>query len=200
MPDDDRSSEPGAVALSIAAWLRRLDPGPLATLRRLDPDGAAPAFWRLAARHDLLARQPARWSPVVRALAILTPKGAPEERPDLHDPGRPLGMALCDGGDPGWPGAGPPRPMLSERRLAQILAARGTARELALVRALRALAARRPSASGLRVPDVAWAFLNPADPGALAAPYYRRLDRAEGASAKADREMSPNPESAPADA
>ena len=177
MPDDN----PGAVALSVAGQLRRLDPGPLATLRRLDEDGAAPAYWRLAARHDALARQPTRWSPIVRALAILTPKGPPGDRPDLHDAARKLGTALCDGGDPAWPGDGTARPMLSERRLAQILAARGAQRALLLTRAVRALAARKPAASGLNVPDLAWAFLHPANPGAIAGPYYSRLDRAERA-------------------
>ena len=101
----------------------------------------------------------------------------PKNRPDLHDKTRPLGETLCDGGNPDWPGA--PRPMLSERRLAQLMAARGKQRAVLLTRAIRALAASKPSGAGLRVPDIAWAFLNPECSEMLAAPYYRRLDRAE---------------------
>ena len=172
MPDD-----PGTISLSVAAQLKHLDPGALATLRRMDDDGAVPAYWRLAASRVPLSDRPERWAPIVRALAILTPKGAPENRPDLHDKTRPLGETLCDGGNPDWPGA--PRPMLSERRLAQLMAARGKQRAVLLTRAIRALAASKPSGAGLRVPDIAWAFLNPECSEMLAAPYYRRLDRAE---------------------
>lgn len=48
-------------------------------------------------------------------------------------------------------------------------------------RAPCALAARKPAAAGLNVPDFAWAFLNPGNSGAIARPYYGRLDRAERA-------------------
>lgn len=176
------SDDPGAIALSLAGRLKHLDPGALAALRRMGDDGAAPAYWRLAARHAALSDRPMRWAPIVRALAILTPKGSPEDRPDLHDAERPLGMAFCDGGDPGWPGTGTPRPMLSERRLAQLMAARSDQRIVLLTRAIRALAASKPKGAGLRVPDIAWAFLDAKHPEALAAPYYRRLDRAERAA------------------
>ncbi|MGR3435480.1 MAG: hypothetical protein ACU0CO_11435 [Shimia sp.] len=174
MRDD---GDPGATALSVAGRLRTLDADALAALRRMGDDGAVPAYWRLAATRPLLSDRPTRWVPIVRALAILTPKGAPEDRGDLNDDARPLGMAFCDGGDPAWPGA--PRPMLSERRLAQLMAARGTQRAVLLTRALRALAASKPAQARLRVADVAWAFLAPARADLLAAPYYRRLDRAE---------------------
>ena len=174
------SDESGAIALSVAAQLKHLDSGALATLRRMDDDGAVPAYWRLAASLEPLSDRPYRWAPVVRALAILTPKGALEDRPDLHDAKRSLGEALCDGGNPDWPGA--PRPDLSERRLAQLMAARGKQRAVLLTRAIRALAASKPSGAGLRVPDIAWAFLDSKRPEMLAAPYYRRLDRAERAA------------------
>ena len=179
-------SDAGKTALSIAGHLRRLDPGALAALRRMGDDGAAPAYWRLAARHDDLARRPATWAPFVRAVAILTPKGPPENRTDLHEPGHKLGQVLCDAGDADWPGAGSPRPLLSERRLAQLLAARGAQRGVLLTRAVRALAARKPARAGLDVVDLAWAFLNPGNAEAVAVPYYRRLDRGERAAAKAD--------------
>ena len=172
-------SDPGTTARSLAVAMRHLTNGEMATLRRLGPDAAAPAYWRLASRHEALDRGRVRWAPIVQALAILTPKGSPGERPDLHDRRRPLGMALCDGGDPGWPGEGAVRPCISERRLAQLLAARGDQRATLLIRAVRALAARRNPRVGLDVADLAWAFLNPANAGAIAGPYYRRLDREE---------------------
>lgn len=180
-------SDVGSIALSIAGLLRHLDPGALAALRRMGDDGVAPAYWRLAARHDELARRPESWAPFVRAVAILTPKEASEDR--LDDPserGAKLGRALCDGGDADWPGplapGQAPRPLLSERRLAQLLAARGAQRGVLLTRAVRALAARKPAAAGLDVVDLAWAFLDPGRPDVIARPYYRRLDRAERAT------------------
>jgi hypothetical protein len=176
MPDP--TDDPGAVALSIAGTLRRLDPGALATLRRREDATATPAFWRLAARHDGLVRRPETWGPIVRALAILTPKGAPEDRPELHDGARKLGTCLCDGGDPDWHRGTAPRPMLSERRLAQLMAARGPQRAVLLIRAIRALGAKKPADAKIDVADLAWTFLNP-DPARLARPYYVRLDRAE---------------------
>ncbi|GIT93245.1 hypothetical protein JANAI62_37110 [Jannaschia pagri] len=174
------SDDPGAIALSLAKQMRSFDPGALAVLRRMGADGAAPAYWRLAASRPQLSQRPDRWAPIVRALAILTPKGAPEQRGNLYEATRPLGMALCDGGDPSWPNA--PRPMLSERRLAQIMAARGVQRDILLTRAIRALAASKPVNAGLRVPDIAWVFLVPDRPETLAEPYYCRLDRAERAA------------------
>lgn len=46
----------------------------------------------------------ANWVPILRILALLTPKGEapPERRPLLHNKARPFGRVLCDGGDPGW--------------------------------------------------------------------------------------------------
>lgn len=159
MPDD---RDHGATALSIAAALRPLDPGALAALRRMTGDGSVPAYWRLAASRPMLSDAPEKWVPIVRAIGILTPKGAPEDRSDLHDAARPLGKVLCDGGDPDWPGKlGPgqkPKPKLSERRLAQLLAARGAQRTILLTRAIRALAASRSGKMGVHVPDIAWAL------------------------------------------
>jgi CRISPR system Cascade subunit CasB len=179
MPDDH---DPGLTALSIAAELRRLDPGALSALRRMETHGAVPAYWHLAASHPPLSNSPTRWVPIVRAIAILTDKGAPERRRDLHDVTRPLGRALCDGGDPMWPGklipGRKPRPAFSERRLAHVLAARGRQRDVLLTRAIRALAVSRQSSVGLSVPEIALAFLLQDPSEMLAAPYYSCLDRA----------------------
>lgn len=189
--DTQRRNEqdPCAVARSIAGLMKAFGSGEMAALRRLGEDIAVPAYWRLAARHDVLHARREAWAPIVRALAILTPKAPPEQRSDerykLDDPKRRLGTALCDGGQASWPGTlapgADPRPLLSEARLGQLLAARGRQRTLLLTRAVRALAASRDVGVGLDVGDLAWRFLDP-DPERLAAPYYARLDRAERAA------------------
>lgn len=181
-------ADPNKTAIAVAADLRHLGAGDMAALRRLDDATAAPAFWRLAARHAAIGATPDRWAPIVRALALLTPKGPPEGRAPLHDAGCRLGAAFCDGGDPAWPGEGRPRPLLSERRLAQLLAARGPQRAVVLTRAIRALAARRDLTRGLHVGDLAWAYLADTNPGAIAGSYYRRLDAAERHAAKTETE------------
>lgn len=181
-------SDVNAAAVGAAHALRLLDPGPLADLRRMEPETAAPAFWRLAARYpDSIGARTGDWVEIIRILAILTPKGDPDGRPALHDASRPLGAALCDGGDPGWSGD---RPALSERRLAQLLAARGTARAVALTRAARALARSRPPQAGLDVRGIAWAVLNPTGTARIAEQYYRRLDRSTAAAEAAEKDIS----------
>lgn len=170
------SSDVNRAAIEIADTLRGLDPGPLAELRRMPAKLGTPAFWRLAARHpDTIGARPDLWMGITRILAILTPTGAAEGRAKLHDASRRLGAALCDGGDPAWTGN---RPMLSERRLAQLLAARGPRRLDALTRAARMLARARNPNAGLDVRDIAWAVLAPQSTARLAEHYYRRLDGA----------------------
>lgn len=180
----DNEDAPHAIALSIAGLMKTFGSGEMAALRRLSADAAAPAYWRLAARHPVLEKRRDAWAPIVKALALLMPKGPPEERGDLHDANRALGRALCDGGQRDWPGEAGPRPAFSEQRLAQLLAARGQQRQVLLLRGVRMLAARRDPGVGLDVGDLAWRFVD-ADPGRLAAPYYQRLDRAERAAKNA---------------
>lgn len=167
-------------ALALARALQPASPGELAAMRRMRDDAGAPLFWRLAARHAEIDRRSEAWIPIARMLALLTPTGQPEARPGLHDPQRPLGAVLCDGGDRAWSG---PQPMLSEQRLARLLAARGKARRVALERALRMLANRRPPGPLVNVPQIAWAVLNP-DGGQIARDYYARLDRAAATHAE----------------
>lgn len=189
LPNDTRQPEkdteaPHVIALSIAGLMKGFGSGEMAALRRLGPDAAAPAYWRLAARHPILETRRDAWTPIVQALALLMPKGPPEERAELHNPRRPLGRALCDGGRHDWPGdaaQGAPRPAFSEQRLAQLLAARGSQRRILLLRAVRMLATSQDADAGLDVGDLAWRFIDP-DPQRLAAPYYHRLDRAERAA------------------
>lgn len=171
-------------AIYAAGVMRHLDPGALAALRRMTADAPAPAFWKIAvARQDeMLGASRDKWVEIVRILAILTPRGAPEDRKALHDGARPnsrLGAALCDGGNPAW-NRDRDRPAMSERRLAQLLATRGVARNEALVRAARAIAASRDTGAGLDVRSIAWAVLNPENTNAIAEAYYRRLDSVGG--------------------
>ena len=171
-------------ALATAKMLQHLDPGQMAELRRIrTASTGAPGFWRLAARHpETIGNQQETWMAIIRILAILTPKGDAAKRPPLHNATRPLGEVLCDGGDPGWPHSNPLRPVLSERRLAQLMAARGHQREVLLERAARAINRTLQSASGVNVVDIAWTLLD-RDSGRigrrLAKPYYRRLDGAD---------------------
>ena len=76
---------------------------------------------------------------------------------------------------------GKPRPVFSEHRLAQLMAARGTQRGVLLTRAARTLARSRTEESGINILDIACTLLAPDNGRHLAEPYYRRLDRAERA-------------------
>lgn len=168
--------------LGAAKQIQHLEPGALAELRRMEAERIAPAFWRLAARHPDTIGQPGNqgiWMAIVRLIAILTPKGDPEKRSPLHDSKRRLGAVLCDGGDPAWPPPGSPRPALSERRLIQLLAARGSQREVLLTRVVRAVARSRVPDRGVNLVDLALVLLKPTDGRLLAEPYYSRLDWAE---------------------
>ena len=176
-----QSESPTTAARAAAAMIHHLAPGQLADLRRMERGRAAPAFWRLAARHPTTIGNPAleeTWMNIIRILAILTPKGNPESRAPLHNQKRRLGEVLCDGGDPVWPPTNPPRPALSEHRLMKLLAARGQQRRVLLTRAARALARSMQPGSGLSVPDIAFALLSPENNRYIAEHYYRRLDSA----------------------
>ena len=122
---------------------------------------------------------------VLRMLARLTPLHlAPAQRPSLHNPVRPLGALLCDGGDArDWAMTTDPRPFLSERRLAWLIAARGPRRLQLLERAVTGLAQRaalhtgHESTQGLDIRDLATAALGTTPPRRLAEPYYAVLER-----------------------
>lgn len=153
-------------ALSIAGALAHADPGERAAARRMGPEGAA-VFWRLVARHGIAPNEEEKWRRIIKFLALLTPAGATAS---VHEPGRQFGAMLADGGDArAWL----EKPVLSEHRLARLLAARGQSRLDALERAVRALARNRPRVD---VPSLAWAVLRE-DSRAIARAYYTRLDR-----------------------
>lgn len=167
-------------AVYAAGVMRSLDPGAMAALRRMTADAPPPAFWKIAVPREgvMLGHSRDKWVEILRILAILTPRGAPETRLTLHDGARPnarLGAALCDGGNPAW-NRDRDGPAMSERRLAQLLATRGTARTEALVRAARMIATKRDLQAGLDVRSIAWAVLAPDNTNAIAEAYYRRLD------------------------
>ncbi len=163
MSDHD---EVARCALSIATALAHAAPGERAAARRMGPEGA-PVFWRLVAQHRIAPHNEEKWRRITKLLALLTPAAATES---VHETGRQFGTVLADGGDAR---ARLDTPAVSEKRLARLLAARGTARLGTLERAVRALARNRPNVD---VPSLAWAVLND-DVRAIARAYYARLDR-----------------------
>ena len=173
----------GRAAVAAARMLQGLEPGQLAQLRRMEDGTGAAGFWHLAAQHpETIGRERESWMSIIRIMAILTPKGDPASRWEVHDSKRRLGAVLCDGGDPGWPGTGSPRPIVSEPRLGRLIASRSKQREVLLTRAARAIARTRLPGTGVNVVDIAWTLLDSDSKYStqrLAEPYYRRLDRAE---------------------
>ena len=174
-----------------AQELYRLDPGGLAAARRMNGKTAAPLFWRLAAQYpQTIGKRDKQedWTAIIRILAILTEKGDPAKRHPLHDPERPLGEVLCDGGSrENWPKeseirGGNSRPVFSESRLMQLMSARGPQRTVLLERAARALSRSREPGCGVNVVDIAFTVLSSDNSRRLAEPYYKRLDRAESAA------------------
>ncbi len=128
---DARTEQPAhgsdlrAIISRLSAEMLALAPGPLAELRRMEPGGAgSAAYWRLASRCGFLHADAERWLRIVKIMAILTPKGERQPSDRLHDPDRPLGAVLCDGGDPAWqpPHRDNPDGVLPEKRLARFLA------------------------------------------------------------------------------
>ena len=182
-PEPDGAAAEAARA--IAGVLAELPPDALAEARRMEYGSSAPVFWRLSALHPETVGNPDRreeWIAIVRILAVLAEgRGAAgRSRPDA--PYRRLGEALCDGGDAyAWPlkYRGKPHPEFSERRLAQLLGARGRQRAALLERAMRALVrSRLPGSGGVDPADVAGVLLAPEDGRRVAEPYFQRLDRA----------------------
>jgi len=153
-------------ALAIASAIAAADPGERAAARRMDTRGS-PIFWRQAARLGIGRHEEDHWRRFTRMIALLTPT---TERRSIHEPKRSFGAVLADGGEAG---VRLEKPVVSEQRLARLLAARGVARLDALERTVRMIARARPR---LDVTDLAWVVLR-ADSGSLARDYYSRLDR-----------------------
>lgn len=117
----------------IATVIANLDSGLAAELRRGPLAGAgSTAYWRLLAKYDIPSsseKQLADWAGVLQSVAILTPKGKPKDtRQSAHDPGCPMGKALCVA-------------KISESRLARLLALPQEIRGSIVVRLCRRLSA-----------------------------------------------------------
>jgi CRISPR system Cascade subunit CasB len=168
---------------SISKKLLGLDSGPLAELRRLEPNEAGtPMFWRMAAEYGFSDVELGAWKQIVRIMALLTPRGDRSNEVRLHERTRSLGAVLCDGGDPGWPPKGADAaPVLSEKRLARFLATPADQRGESLERIARMLARSRSPKSGVNCTEIAHLLLYPDKTKHLedvARYYYSRLDRA----------------------
>ena len=167
--------------------------GDLAELRRMRGPVEPSAYWRLAAICGFLYPEDAaqRWRPVIRTLALMTPKG--ERRPSdrLHDPKRRLGAVLADGGDPDWQGGADARPFLSETRLARFLATPPDQLAEALTGIARSLAASRDREAGVDCVEIANLLLaSDTTEGlrSIAHSYYARLDSAHPRSEETHNE------------
>ena len=93
------------IAVGIANELAAgaLSPGDLAELRRMDPDAPkTPAFWRLAARRNLLGNSAVeqKWALAINGIALMTrTAGNSEFDRSAHDPSIPVGRAFFCGAD-----------------------------------------------------------------------------------------------------
>lgn len=168
---------------SISAKILALDPGPLAELRRMEPDVAGtPVFWRMAAQFEWRDSELEKWKRIVRIFALLTPCGQRSADVRLHDRRGHLGAALCDGGDPSWGQTGSEaRPVYSEARLARFLAMPAEQRGDAMERMARLLARSRNPQSGVNCVEIARLLLLHKESYPLqdvAKHYYARLDHA----------------------
>lgn len=128
----------GSISVSLAKHLARADfpRGDLAALRRMtSPTVDAAAFWRLAARHDLLGAPPLedKWALIMHGIALMTPTAGTGT---AHDPGRSVGAALYLGGDQTRTTG-----FYSETRLNRLLTARGAMLHTLMTRMFRMLAA-----------------------------------------------------------
>ncbi len=133
----------GGQIVRLAGGIARLESGPAASLRRgpLAGSGSA-AFWHLMAANGIHPghRKLEHWATVIRAIAILTPKGRDDPgslKRSPHDGSNPMGTALHQAG-------------ISQLRLARLLSARGRMRRDLVVRTCRRLAAKDPVRFDLR--------------------------------------------------
>lgn len=167
MPPDDHTQTLGEMVFQLARSVVQLDPGQLARLRRMDPEGPGEGeFWQLAVEHGL--RTDSKGLLFARLLALLTPKGEPGPHKKLHDRERPLGTVLFEAGYP-------------ERRLLAFLALPAGKRGEALERMARWLAAN--GHDGVNCADIARLLFSDdvRDARRLAETYYRAQDKAQNA-------------------
>lgn len=172
--EERRGLDANEVVARLAAQLVRLDPGDLAQLRRMDPQGPGEAaFWRLQAQLGFPATT--LWQTLVRLMALLTPRGDPSLPKRLHLPDRRLGKALARSGYP-------------EARLLRLMALPAERRSEPLERIARWLAAK-DEGRGVSCTDLYWLLAsndvrNTRD---LAASYYA-AEYSQDAEPNADKE------------
>lgn len=169
--DHQKNHSPGDIVFAIGNDMKRVSPGDLATLRRTAQTPMRNAwFWHWKNTFNWHDAQNETWAYIIAFMAIMTEKGRDKEKPSLHDAKNKLGKALWDGGEE----KAPPRPKISEQRLARLLNARGDKRREAMLRIARMLA---KNATPLNCEDVAWFLLReqsdkPAE--TIAKAYYSR--------------------------
>jgi CRISPR system Cascade subunit CasB len=150
----------------LAFQLARLDPGPLARLRRAEPGEPPADFWRLwhggawPGRPEKLKSEDWEW--VVTAFAIVTPTGAPDGKLAPHDASVPLGRALHAAG-------------ISEARVAALLNTPFDLRRPLILRLCRTLAAKRQA---MDMRDLGELLLRPHAPLRKLADTYYAADAA----------------------
>ena len=131
----------GEVASRLAFLISRTDfpRGDLAALRRMRQGPEPPAFWRLAAQHDLLGKPTLerKWALIMHGIALMTPTGGGRS---AHNPGVSVGAALFLGSDAKRSSA-----FYSEARLNRLLTARGEMLDTLLGRMFRMLASDNAS-------------------------------------------------------
>jgi len=165
MPPEDNRRPLGEMVFRIAQDMVKLDPGQLARLRRMDPDGPGEGdFWRLAVQHDL--RTDSKGLLFIHILALLTPKGDPGAQKILHDRNKSLGKVLWEAG-------------FSETRLLNFIALPFEKRGDALQRMARWVAAK--GHDGVNCVEIARLlfFDDVSDTRRLAEAYYREMDKAQ---------------------
>lgn len=98
MPPEPQTPTLSDSVFRLAVAIARLEPGPLAKLRRMRPDDPGTAeFWSLALEHGIRTDGPGQR--FVALLALLTPRGEPGGK-RLHDGGIPFGKAIAASGYP----------------------------------------------------------------------------------------------------
>jgi len=171
-PPDDARPSLGDTLFRLAQDITKLDPGPLARLRRMGCYGPGEGdFWVLAMRHGL--RTDAPGMRLIQFLAMLTPKGAPHLPKKLHDAKRSLGTALVEANYP-------------ESRLLRFLALPFETRGDAMEGMVRWLAAK--GHEGINIVDIALLLFSPDVRHArrLAQTYYAAHHKAADTTAKKD--------------
>ncbi len=184
MSPDDRDI--GKQAAEVAAAIARLEPGPLAELRRPAEAHGSITFWRLY--HQLrLPHRPEHWEAAMQAIALLTPTGRDKQKPPAHDRDTVFGAVLFRALNPGLsPREVRERDPSRDQRLIRMLTAPPEARRVMLLRLVRMLA-RDAARFDLRLLIALFLFDNADDEKRrLAGDYYA----AEAAAARSDKDAA----------